>query len=62
MNRIFRMRTALPALVAGGLVQAAASAALAQDLPIRAQSLAGGPGAGPATVRGGLGAGGAAGR
>ena len=54
------MRTALPALVAAALVQAAASAALAQDLPIRAQSLAGGPGAGPATVRVDLGAGGAA--
>ena len=61
MSKSRLMRSAAPALIIAALVQAAAPAVAAQDFPIQAQSLAGGPGAGgPATIRVDLGAGGAA--
>ena len=59
MTRSRLLRAAAPALIAAALVQAAAPVVSAQDMPIHAASLAGGPGSGPATVRVDLGAGGA---
>ena len=59
MSRLKLLRSAAPAMIIAALAQAAAPVAIAQDFPIQAQSLSGGPGSGPATVRVDLGSGGA---
>lgn len=61
MNKLRRPRTAAPVLIAlAALAQMAASPVHAQDMTVQARSLAGGPGASPATVRIDLDGGGAA--
>jgi hypothetical protein len=62
MSRLKLLRSAAPAMIIAALAQAAAPVAIAQDFPTQAQSLSGGPGSGPATVRVVLGSGGAASR
>lgn len=59
MNKSRLLRAAAPAMLAAAILQAAAPVVSAQDFPIQAQSLSGGPGGGPATVRVDLGSGGA---
>lgn len=59
MTRLRSPRAAAPALIAAVLFQAATPVVSAQEFPVQAQSLAGAPASGPATVRVDLGAGGA---
>ena len=60
MNKLRWLGTAASALLAAAFAQMAAPAVLAQDMSLQAQTLSGGAGAGPATVRIDLTGGGAA--